>query len=109
MKRHSGAIIFVVAYLTIQVAVPLWGLSIPGQSRFSWKMFVRDQDVSNFVVVYTDGTRKSLDELNKGNLVAVILAPVDEPKFVPPHLCRLKGVSSVIISRNSVERLYPCG
>jgi hypothetical protein len=109
MKRHIGAIIFAAAYLTIQVAVPLWGLSIPGQSRFSWKMFVRDQNVANFLVVYADGTRKRLDELNKGGLVAVILNPVDEAKFVPPHLCRLNGVSSVIINRNSVERLYPCG
>ncbi|MBI4522971.1 MAG: hypothetical protein HY695_04060 [Deltaproteobacteria bacterium] len=109
MKQHIGAIIFAVAYLTIQVAVPIWGLRISGQSRFSWKMFVRNEDISNFVVVYKDGSCRSLDELNKATPVAVIINPVDEAKFIPPHLCRLKGVSSVIIRQSTVERLYPCG
>jgi hypothetical protein len=108
MNTPTRAMIFSAGYLFIQLAVPIWGLSVPGQTRFSWKMFVRDDDVATFVVEYEDGTRKTLEELNKAAPTAVILSPLSELTFVPPHLCKLQGARSVIISQRAGESVHPC-
>jgi hypothetical protein len=108
MNAPTRAMIFSVGYLFIQLAVPIWGLSVPGQTRFSWKMFVRDDDAATFVVEYEDGSRKTVEELNNAAPTAVILSPLDGPTFVPPHLCRLEGARFVIISRRAGESVHQC-
>jgi hypothetical protein len=105
------ALAFIVAYLVVQVALPVAGLATRSQTRFSWKMFIPDDGPHpRFTMVFRDGRTADLERLSRERPVAVVLrAEVDQAGFVPPHLCqRVPGAEAVIIEMGGKSRRHQC-
>jgi hypothetical protein len=82
-----AAALFFVAFLAVQLAVPLIQLvSAPRPARFSWQMYSVVSDAPRFDLVMRDGTSQPVAlEL----YVTSLRADVPLVRYLPPHLCRL--------------------
>jgi hypothetical protein len=85
-----AAAVFVVAWLAVQVVVPLTQQATKEGARpFAWQMFSRKIDVPRFKVVAADGSEREVDDwerhLGRSRL------EVNFGRHVPPFLCRAEA------------------
>jgi hypothetical protein len=107
----SGA--FVVAYLTFQIGYPALAWFSPRSDKFTWHMFAPRESPPDFSVIFRDGSSKALPNLLRrgGSPVRLFGPSVDQPRFVPPYLCRhWTNVKTVVIRyrRPPREVTIPC-
>ena len=97
-----GARVFIVAWLLIQLGVPLSAVgSDQPPERFVWRMFSTAVPPPKYVVTTPDET--VVIDLN--DLTARLRADLPFDRFVPDHLCRrFPDASTVSWADNS----YPC-
>jgi len=77
----------VVAWLTVQVGVPvLQHLTTDGARPFAWQMFSRRVDVPLFKVVGADGSETEVEDWERH--LGRTRLEVDFARHVPPFLCR---------------------
>jgi hypothetical protein len=86
LKRQAAAWFFV-AFLAIQIAVPviqlIWS---PRPARFGWQMYSVVSKPPRFELIMRDGTARPLDITP---YVTSMRADVPLVRFLPPHLCKL--------------------
>jgi hypothetical protein len=81
-----------IAFLVVQVAVPLWQLTAPRPARFGWQMYAGLSQPAVFTAVKPDGsmTTVPLDEY--------IIRPRDDLdliRYLPPAICARTGAIAV--------------
>jgi len=105
--RHRAAMAFVVAFLAVQIGVPLWKLIEPRPARFGWQMFSGLRGLPEFRVVLRHG--QSFD-VPLGWHVGAGRSDVDYAGFLPPHLCRsYAGAAEIRVHfRSGTEQVYRC-
>ena len=111
--RDVSAAAFFLTYLTVQVIVPMKGLTVPHFSRFSWKMYAAVARPITFLVVTSDGRIRTLRQLTPehGQLATLRQISVDPQRFVPPHLCRALPSAVAILTYSDssfVPARFPC-
>lgn len=107
-SRHLVAAVFCIAFLTLQIAVPIIRLTSPRPARFGWHMWTARPQAPQFSIVMNDGSVRPAD-------VSVYLASsrgeMDAGSVLPPHLCRvIPDIVAVEIrprGSNAVQ-LYRC-
>jgi hypothetical protein len=91
--RRPFAEIFIMAYLGVQIFVPLYQLAISSDvSRWGWQMFSRHNDLYSYEVVFSDGTRSAVDlqaELPNARSDLALHQPLIE------RLCKRRGVIEI--------------
>jgi hypothetical protein len=90
---------FVVAYLVIQVGVPLVQLGADRPARFGWQMYSAVHPV-DVVVVDHGGRRRTLD----AELVDLVRSDLDPLVAIAPELCANPVVARVLtVDRSTGE------
>jgi hypothetical protein len=86
-RRRAAAASFFVAFLAIQLAVPivqlLWA---PRPARFGWQMYSVVSAQPRFELIMRDGATRSLDI---SPYVTSMRGDVPLARFLPAHLCML--------------------
>lgn len=90
---RPAAIAFIVVWLTVQLAVPIAGLTNdPPAERFVWKMFSTSTPRPEFVV-HTDSRTESVD---LDAITARLRADLPLTETIPEHICQItSGAISV--------------
>jgi hypothetical protein len=82
-----------VAFLAVQIVVPIVQSTGPQPARFSWQMFANRRDQPAYTVVLNDGSTRSID---MRDVLGYERIELDYGDRVAPHLCRtLPDVVSV--------------
>jgi hypothetical protein len=107
----SGAFFF--SYLIIQTVIPVYALFCDGWfSAVGWTMYTGLRPDPTFTVVYREGNRETLEQIQKRLGIGVIVgAKVDTARFVPPHLCSALPEARAVLIRDpraATEEAYPC-
>lgn len=79
--RIASAI--VVAWILVQLAIPLWNISSDDQDRFAWRMFSTFEPRPTFVVHTAAGET----EADLVALTARLRGDLDLEAQIPAHLC----------------------
>jgi hypothetical protein len=84
-RRRARAAVFC-AYLALQLAVPLVGLSAARPARFGWQMYSWPAEVGRYLVVDARGekSRVELDEY-----LPRLRPEIRYEEQLPPHLCQV--------------------
>ena len=75
----------VVAWLLVQLAVPLWNIASDDQDRFAWRMFSTFEPRPTFVVHTPTGQA----EADLVALTARLRGDLELEAHIPAHLCDL--------------------
>jgi hypothetical protein len=84
-KRNIAAAGFFVAYLAMQVVVPIAQAKSPCISRFGWQMFSRPVNQRRFTIVTSDGWKGNVDA---GNSIGNGRSDINFEADYPPFACR---------------------
>ena len=91
------------AYLLIQIGVPIVQFESDTPARGGWQMFSDRRPAPEFVVVMTDGTEEAIA---LSDFVAFPRADLPLETTLPAHLCRVvSGAEAVVINQAA---LVPC-
>ena len=108
-RRLRVAAAFAVAWVAIQLLVPLWLLTAPRPARFAWQMYSATPAYPEVVALAEGGRR---DTLSVSTYLAAIRYDLS-PRYrdlIGPHVCRVvPGVRAVDLRRypgGPVERLH---
>jgi hypothetical protein len=106
-RRTLAISVVVVAFLAVQLLVPLVALFGPRPSRFAWQMYSALPRVPHAWTVAADGTEAPID---LGSFFAVQRAEIDYVAVLRAGLCDMVPAPAVKIQADaSVEpELIPC-
>lgn len=106
-RRTLAISVLVVAFLAVQVLVPLVGLFGPRPARFSWQMYSALPRVPHAWTVAADGTERPID---LGPLFAVQRAEIDYAAVLRAGLCDKVSAPAVRIQEDesSEPELIAC-
>jgi hypothetical protein len=74
-----------VAYLVVQLAVPLWQLTRPRPARFGWQMYAGISQPLTFAAVNADG---SLTPVPLDRYIIRLRTDIDLIRYIPPAVCQ---------------------
>jgi hypothetical protein len=106
--KNVLALTFFVAFLTIQIIVPIVKLTAPRPSRFGWHMWAARKRNPQFILSMKDGTTSPV---GLSTYLGISRGELDIHEAMPAHLCRVvPAVASVQIQTLDSERpkVYPC-
>ena len=106
--RNILAVAFFVAFLAIQILVPVVKLTAPRPARFGWHMWTARKRNPQFVLIMKDG---SASPVILSTYLGLSRGELDIREAMPPHLCRVvPDVASVQIKPLDSEapRVYSC-
>jgi hypothetical protein len=84
--KNVLALAFFVAFLTIQIAVPIVKLTSPRPARFGWHMWTARRRNPQFTLVMKDGTTSPVD---LSTYLGLSRGELDFREAMPAHLCRV--------------------
>ena len=96
-RRTLAISVLVVAFLALQLLVPLAALFGPRPARFSWQMYSALPPVPHAWTVAADGTEQPID---LGPLFAVQRAEIDYPAVLRVGLCETVSAPAVMIQED---------
>ena len=102
------ALAFFVAFLTIQVAVPIVKLGSARPARFGWHMWTARKRNPQFVLVMKDGTKRLV---SLSTYLGLSRGELDFREAMAEHLCRVvPGVAAVQIDQRDSDspKVYSC-
>ena len=102
------ALAFFVAFLAIQIIVPIVKLTSPRPARFGWHMWTARKRNPEFVMIMKDGTASPV---NLSTYLGLSRGELDIQEAMPAHLCRVvPNVASVQIKTLDSEpfKVYSC-
>jgi hypothetical protein len=103
------AVLFVAAWLTVQIGIPAAGLLADPPVRYSWQMYSGLSGHPSYVLVYEDGEE---ERETHGSLLPWTRADLPYHLHLPQHLCRTEdGLAEVrVVPRDGDEPLFtvPC-
>ena len=82
-RSRLVASIVIVAFVIVQLAIPLSRFGDDTARRFGWQMFSTSSPAPDFVVV----TSTNEVDIALGDYLAMRRADVDFTEHMPPHLC----------------------
>ncbi|HVS65983.1 MAG TPA: hypothetical protein VMT85_21050 [Thermoanaerobaculia bacterium] len=96
---------FAIAYLLVQIGLPLFQLARPRPARFGWQMYSAVRPVDIFFVDRA-GERRAID----GALLDLVRADLDALDAIAPELCANPAVVRVVEVERSTgaERSWSC-
>jgi hypothetical protein len=105
--------VFFFSYLIVQTAIPVYALFCGGWFSFvGWTMYTGLKPELSFTVVYQDGRRESLEQIQQRLGIGIVVGhKVDTARFVPPYLCgALPEARAVEIreARAGTEETFGC-
>ncbi len=96
---------FFISYLGIQIAIPIYQLTIPDQSRFGWKMYSSHAEPVAFSVILEDGSARRFRP-SSGVASEPVVKTVG---YVRRHLCKtIPAATAILIQTKEGETRYPC-
>jgi len=110
-RRLAGLVAasFFVAFLAIQIAVPIVQLVwAPRPARFGWQMYSVVSAAPRFDLIMRDGLARPLDITP---YVTSLRADVPLTRFLPPHLCTLFSDAAAVryqMDDGSQAGIYQC-
>lgn len=107
-RRRRLILWFCVAFIAVQLLVPIYKLSLPSNQAFGWQMY-SSLSGDKFEVVSDDGTRRIVDP---SPYVLRYRAEIDYRDHLPPILCReFTDAARIETSVPGADdtKSYPCG
>ena len=100
---------FILAYLTVQIAVPLIALKKDRMTPFGWQMFTAKYPPPSIYSVLENGRIRMLGTPAATGKV-IVRPEVDFDLHLPQHLCRvIAGIDAVIVKPvNGPEQVTTC-
>lgn len=100
-RRTLAISVVIVAFLLVQLAVPLVALTGSRPGRFAWQMYSALPNVPHAWTVGADGTEQVVDV---DALFAVRRAEIDYARVLRAGLCEATGAPAVKIQANDSEQ-----
>jgi hypothetical protein len=73
-----------IAFLIVQIAVPLWQLTRPRPARFGWQMYAGISQPTAFMAVNRDGSTTAVP---LDRYIIRLRGDLDLIRYVPPAIC----------------------
>ncbi|MEO7296458.1 MAG: hypothetical protein ABIZ57_09960 [Candidatus Limnocylindria bacterium] len=96
---------FVIAFIVIQLAVPILALAQPRPARFGWQMYTAVPSLPRVSVEDADGRTQPVEVTD---LVARGRADADFSAALVEHLCATTDATAVRIASDDGEERVPC-
>lgn len=96
---------FVVAFVVIQLAVPMLALGQPRPARFGWQMYTAVSSLPEVRLEAADGTTSTVD---LADLLARERADVDVSAALARHLCATTDAAAVLVTSGGEEERVAC-
>jgi len=97
--------LFMIAFIVIQLAVPILALAEPRPARFGWQMYTAVPSLPRVTVEDAEGRTQSVEVTD---LVARERADANFSAALIDHLCETADVVAVHIRMDDQEERVPC-
>lgn len=94
-----AAVLFFVAYLILQTAIPLRQLASSEPARFGWQMYSRARIQPEFALVTPAGEVP----VEMERYLLRLRREIAFERYLPPHLCRVHPEASAVVVRRMSE------
>ena len=89
-RRELGLIAAVLAYMAIQITVPLTHMPFRYETAFAWKMYSYQRSAPfELRLIMANGRAVGWRDVpNRGELAKILRPEVNRSRFLPPYVCR---------------------
>lgn len=106
--RERAVVFFFLAYLAVQILLPLRGAGDGDLKRFAWRMYSILVPRGGYAVEMVDGT---IDTIQLRQYVVAPRMEVNLSDRLPPHLCEVFPDGTAVRRTDAdgtVEAIHPC-